>query len=147
HQLVGVRGQDRTGLYRLLPFLPALPQTGDSEGNLALEADAVGLLAPVDLLPLVKAVRNDQAPPRPEGTAKGGLRRRRLRAGVRQAIPDGGIVGPGWNQAPAQESKLSTFTPWLLPHHGDRLRGGNVEVGQQVGSFGQVERLGHDLAG
>src|SRR5262245_59180624 len=53
HQLVGVRGQDRAGLDRLLPFLPALPQPGQAEGTLALQADTVGLLVPVGSLPLV----------------------------------------------------------------------------------------------
>jgi hypothetical protein len=41
----------------------------------------------------------------------------------RQAVPNGGVVGPGRDQAPAQESKLPALGPWLLPDHGHRLAG------------------------
>src|SRR5262249_40293973 len=126
---------------------PPLPQPGQTEGPVTLEADEVRLLASVDLLPLVKAVRKDQAPPRPKGPAEGGLRRRRLRPGVGKAIPDGEVIGPGRNQAPDQESKRPVLRLRHLADDGHRLTRSDIEAGQQVRDFGQSKRLGHGFAG
>jgi hypothetical protein len=147
--MTGIRswiGWDRAGLDRLAVLLPAFPHPGQAEGPVTLAANEIGLLAPVDLLPLVKAVRNDQAPPRPEGKAEGGLRRRLFRSGVRQAIPDGRVVGPGGDEAPTKVDKLPVLRLRQLPDNGHRLTRGDIEAGQQVRGFGQVKHLGHGFA-
>jgi hypothetical protein len=76
------------------------------------------------------------------------------KAGVAEAVsqfpefdPYCQVVGPaGRDQARAHESRLPTLGLRLLPDHGDRLTGGDVEAGQQVRGFGPVTLLSTRLA-
>ena len=104
HGGVGAGGQDGEGPQQASVWrLPPLPHAGKNHGRTVLPGNRIRLLPVGSGLPLIERVRRHQTAPLGECVlehAGGGGRLRpgvdRLRAGRLQ------ILGPGWDQPPAQ---------------------------------------------
>src|SRR5215470_1082601 len=110
--LVGCRGNYRARLDRLAggAILPSLPQAGEAEHAAVLHNDRIGLLGlRVELLPLVEAVRGNDAAAFSEGVSEGRLLRNRL--GLRVDIAEAylNILRPPGHKTPAQHVNGALF--------------------------------------
>src|SRR4030095_11434835 len=102
---------------------PRLPQAGEGEGLIAFEPDVVRLLSDPNFLPLIEAVRRDQASALLKCDSIRGLVRDGFAPCIDHFGGGTGVLGPTWNQPPAQFGKLL----WrLVEHDGNVLGGRNV---------------------
>jgi len=148
-ELVRGRGDDRAALedgpVGRLAVLPDRPETGEGERELAPDLEEPGLLAPVDLLPLVEAGSRDQATPLLERVAERRLLGQCLAAGVDQAVADRPLPGPEGHQPPVNVSEF-TATAVSKAHDRDLLRGRDVVARFEPRLLVDLEELGQDLA-
>jgi hypothetical protein len=84
-----------------------LPQAGESQRSVRFRAHVVRLLACAGRLPLVKAVRHDQAAPLAKSFPESRLGVDRLGASIAHPASDGWIVGPKRNQSPRQPGRFA----------------------------------------
>jgi hypothetical protein len=61
HQFIRLGRDDGGRVDDLIASMPMLGETGEGERLVVLESDEEGLLGRAGLLPLIKAIRNDQA--------------------------------------------------------------------------------------
>src|SRR6266568_1301955 len=108
------RGRPQPGMFVIVGYLlvpPELVDSGEGERPPVRSVNKVRLLACFPLarngLPLVVAVRREDAPALGEGAPEGRLVRHRLGAGVDQPAAARGLLGPERHQAPAQYAQLT----------------------------------------
>jgi autotransporter-associated beta strand protein len=145
HQHVGIGRDEGTRFDRFAVPAPMLGQPGECEGAIFLQPDIVRLLrlGVGALLPLVEAVRDDQAPAPLERRAKRRLVGDCLRAGVDHAVADFRIVGPRRDQPPVAELPLPLAVLQRDRQH--LLSRRDVVAQSEVGDFEKPECLGDFL--
>src|SRR5947209_18932478 len=116
---VGFRREDAAGFDDLsVSPTPPVPQPRETEGSPVAHAKVEGLLpAAARPLPFIRAVRGDDAPASPEGLAEGRLLRGRFAARVDEPGAHGIVLGPGRDQSPLEQYRLTLVT--CLPHRQD----------------------------
>jgi len=101
-ELVGRGGEDGEGFQRAVGRVPAVPQAGYAElftaGSDKLPRDFAATLG----LPFEKGVGRDEAATLAEWIAEGRLFRNGFGPGIDALDADFGILGPVWDQAPAE---------------------------------------------
>src|SRR5271165_2554864 len=126
-QRVRSSGQNRARLNQSAGRVsPLIPQTSKCKQGIVLHAEVERLFLFPAAPPFEKPVGREQAPTVQEGISEGGLTRNRFRAGVDRLESDTGVCGPGRNQAPASDRKVSLRSRWIPANNSDRLRRGNV---------------------
>lgn len=106
HQFVRLDGDDGYRADRAaVGGMPFAPEAREGEGLARLEEDEVRDfdLRPRLGLPLVEAVRGDETALVFERAAEGGLFGERLAARVDEAVAQGRVLRPGWDQSPDEK--------------------------------------------
>lgn len=97
--LVRLDRDDAEAIHFALVVVPPFPEAAKGEQAAFVQADVNGLLAAGHLLPLVKAVRQDETAALLVGFAERGLGRQRLAARIDEAVADSLIPCPVGSEA------------------------------------------------
>src|SRR5271165_5372377 len=126
-QRVRSSGQNRARLNQNAGWVsPSIPQASKCKQGIVLHAEVERLFLFPAAPPFEKPVGREQAPTVQEGISEGGLTRNRFRAGIDRLESDTGVCGPGRNQAPASDRKVSLRSRLIPANYSDRLRRGNI---------------------
>ena len=101
-----------------------------------------GCFLSIRLLPLVKAVSDDEGAPFGERLTKCGLCGDRLCSGVDRAVAYLWIVGPEGNQAPMKHHQFSMSVVGVEAHGRHGLGRSDVVTGLKIRNVGEAENLG-----
>jgi len=130
----GIPGQDRAGAiwgFCLAFVIPTFPKAGKCKGASTRQRQEHGLFVVFLLLPLVKAIGDDQASALPEGRPEAGFVGGGFPSGVDHPAADGSVLGPIWNQTP--EKFFEVIFP-VVPYDGIHLLGGrDIVIGIHLG--------------
>jgi SAM-dependent methyltransferase len=70
----------------------------------------------------------------------------RVGPGVNHAVADGGVIGPGGDEAPTEQGQLAAVVILADPDGRHRLSRGDVVAGRQVRDLRQAEEVGDGFA-
>ena len=152
-QLVGVRRDDGEGLQpAAVRLLPCVPYAAEGERVAAAQGKRVGLLSlRVQGLPLIEAVRRDEAAATLEGTAPHRLAREGLRLCVdsREALEVGKVLGEVRHHVPPHGHELTLSCLFVGTDDGLERGWRNVVVGwrkyKALRQLAEMERFGDAL--